>query len=92
MLILLFWWLLALVLALKVFVVWFNSRKRKGASGERLVARRLRNGLPDDYLIINDIYLPLPDGTTTQIDHVVVSQYGVFVVETKKLFGMDIRG
>ena len=82
-----FWWLLALVLALKVFVVWFNSRKRKGASGEWLVARRLRNGLPDDYLIINDIYLPLPDGTTTQIDHVVVSQYGVFVVETKNYSG-----
>lgn len=59
MLILMFWWLLALVvaaIALKVFVVWFNSPKLKGTRGERLVARRLRNGLPGDYQIINDIY------------------------------------
>ena len=51
--------------------------------GEKFVAWRLRFGLPDEYLILNDVYLPLPDGTTTQIDHIVVSQYGVFVVETK---------
>ena len=31
--------------------------------------------------------MPLPDGTTTQIDHIVVSQYGVFVVETKTYSG-----
>lgn len=60
-----------------------DSPSRIGSIGERLVARRLRDGLPDEYLILNDVYLPLPDGTTTQIDHIVVSQYGVFVVETK---------
>ena len=82
-----FWWVLALLFAIRVFFAWFNSPKQKGARGERLVARRLRRGLPDEYLILNDIYLPLPDGTTTQIDHVVVSQYGVFVVETKTYSG-----
>ena len=61
----------------------FNSPSRRGATGEKFVAWRLRFGLPDEYLILNDVYLPLPDGTTTQIDHIVVSQYGVFVVETK---------
>lgn len=61
----------------------FNSPSRRGAMGEKFVAWRLRFGLPDEYLILNDVYLPLPDGTTTQIDHIVVSQYGVFVVETK---------
>ena len=61
----------------------FDSPSRIGSIGERLVARRLRDGLPDEYLLLNDVYLPLPDGTTTQIDHIVVSQYGVFVVETK---------
>lgn len=59
----------------------------KGAIGEKQVALRLRRGLPEEYLILNDVYLPLPDGTTTQIDHVVVSQYGVFVVETKNYSG-----
>ena len=81
------WVLLALVVALKVFLLWWNSPKQKGARGERLVAGRLRKGLPDEYLMLNDVYLPLPDGTTTQIDHIVVSQYGIFVVETKTYAG-----
>ena len=81
------WGALFLVIALKLFFWWWNSPKRKGARGEKLVAGRLRKGLPEEYLILNDIYLPLPDGTTTQIDHVIVSQYGVFVVETKTYSG-----
>ena len=86
-----FMWMFAAVvlvpMVIKIFFLWFNSPKRKGARGEKLVAGRLRKGLPEEYLILNDIYLPLPDGTTTQIDHVVVSQYGVFVVETKTYSG-----
>ena len=81
------WVLLAIVIALKVFWLWWSSPKQKGARGERLVAGRLRKGLPDEYMMLNDVYLPLPDGTTTQIDHIVVSQYGIFVVETKTYSG-----
>lgn len=77
----------AIVIALRIFLLWWNSPKQKGKRGEKLVAGRLRKGLPDEYRILNDIYLPLPDGTTTQIDHIVVSQYGVFVVETKTYSG-----
>ena len=61
--------------------------QQKGKRGEDLVAWQLRKDLPEEYRILNDIYLPLPDGTTTQIDHIVVSQYGVFVVETKTYSG-----
>ena len=32
------WVVLALVVALKVFLLWWNSPKQKGARGERLVA------------------------------------------------------
>ena len=71
------WVAIALVVAFLVFWSWWNSPKRKGGRGEKLVAQRLRNGLPVEYMILNDVYLPLPDGTTTQIDHTVVSQYGV---------------
>ena len=81
------WVVLALVVALKVFLLWWYSPKQKGARGERRVAQRLRDGLPEEYRIMNDVYLPLPDGTTTQIDHIVVSQYGIFVVETKTYSG-----
>ena len=81
------WGAIFLVIVLKLFFWWWNSPKQKGKRGEKLVAGRLRKGLPEEYLILNDIYLPLPDGTTTQIDHIVVSQYGVFVVETKTYSG-----
>lgn len=82
--------MLDIVLVLKSLLpmaLWGDSPNQKGKCGERLVAARLRNGLPDEYRILNNIYLPLPDGTTTQIDHIVVSQYGVFVVETKSYSG-----
>ncbi len=81
------WVVLALGVALRVFLLWWDSPKQKGARGERRVAQRLRDGLPEEYRIMNDVYLPLPDGTTTQIDHIVVSQYGIFVVETKTYSG-----
>lgn len=82
-----FWWLFALVLAVIIFAAWINSPSRKGKSGERTVAKRLRQGLPEEYLILNDVYLPLQDGTTTQIDHIIVSQYGIFVIESKTYSG-----
>ena len=60
----------------------------KGKVGELIVMTRLRKGLPEDeYEILNNIYLPTENGTTTQVDHVVVSRFGVFVVETKNYSG-----
>tara|TARA_R110000737_G_C14624499_1_gene494347 strand:+ start:21397 stop:22347 length:951 start_codon:yes stop_codon:yes gene_type:complete len=60
----------------------------KGKLGERYVSKGLRNKLPSDqYHLINDVTLPLDDGGTTQIDHVVVSTFGVFVIETKNMKG-----
>ena len=32
-------------------------------------------------LFLNDVYLPLPDGTTSKIDIIIVSKHGIFVVE-----------
>lgn len=39
------------------------------------------------YLRLNNITLPLKDGGTTQIDHVIVSSFGIFVIETKNYKG-----
>ena len=87
-----FVWLFAMLLAVKLFAAWLDSPSQKGKSGERTVASRLRQGLPEEYIILNDVYLPLADGTTTQIDHIVVSQYGIFVVETKTYSGWIFGG
>ena len=39
-----------------------------------------------DYVDINDVTIRTRRGTT-QIDHVIISRYGVFVVETKNMSG-----
>lgn len=61
-----------------------------GDSGEFAVARQLRR-LPDTYMVINDVLLPGRNGHNTQIDHVVISTYGIFAIETKNISG-DIYG
>lgn len=59
----------------------------KGKRGERRVSTGLRSRLDaTDYQIFDDITLPVKD-STTQIDHLVVSPFGVFVVETKNMSG-----
>ena len=56
-------------------------------SGEALVSRVLLShfGAPD-YHLMNHVTLRMEDGTT-QIDHILVSRFGVFVIETKDYKG-----
>lgn len=73
--------LVVLVIVIKIF-----KPKIKGVIGETVVATRL-SGLPEEqYRVINDVMLHTDYGTT-QIDHVVVSVYGIFVIETKNYKG-----
>ena len=53
--------------------------------GEKRVAIKL-NWLPKEYITLNDVLLPTRYGTT-QIDHIVVSPYGIFIIETKNYKG-----
>lgn len=63
--------------------------KIKGYFGEKSVAFFLSNLNETKYKVINNIMLQM--GTkTTQIDHVVVSNYGIFVIETKNYKGWII--
>ena len=60
----------------------------KGAVGEAKVAfGSLLTLPPSKYRRFNDVTLPSPHGGTTQIDHVFVSRFGVFVIETKNMSG-----
>lgn len=55
--------------------------------GEALVSRALRlHFFAPDFHLLNHITLKLEDGTT-QIDHILVSRFGVFVIETKDYSG-----
>lgn len=58
----------------------------KGWLGERIV-RRVLAKLPHEYKQWHDVYLLDSEGHTTQIDHLVASRYGIFVIETKNYQG-----
>ena len=58
-----------------------RQAKLSGQQGEYSVSYVLSQ-LPSNFYIINNLLLKTPRGST-QIDHVVVSPYGVFVIETK---------
>lgn len=73
--------------ALAVLAAFFTSAWFKGKLGEFLVNMAAYFRLDHDtYHLIKDVTLPTDTGTT-QIDHIIVSVYGVFVVETKYMKG-----
>lgn len=60
----------------------------KGKYSEKLVLKKMLQ-LPDEYTIFND-FLFESNGHSTQIDHIVVSPYGVFVIETKQSLALSV--
>lgn len=78
-----FWYLIPLVILGGII----KSPQFKGWVGESLVNLSARLFLDKNtYHLIRNVTLPTEDGTT-QIDHIIVSPYGVFVVETKNMKG-----
>jgi len=65
------------------------SPRVKGRIGEAIVNHAVLDKLdPAIYRNFHDLYLPRPDGLgSTQIDHVIVSPFGIFVIETKNYKG-----
>lgn len=59
---------------------------RLGAKGESRVTRELKRLNPKEYIVINDLLVQTPRGSS-QIDHVIISIYGIFVIETKTYRG-----
>jgi hypothetical protein len=60
--------------------------------GEARLSRALQSRFaPPDYHLLNHLTLRL-DGGTTQIDHVLISRFGVFVIETKNYKGWIFAG
>ena len=54
---------------------------------EELLSSVLRQEFsPPDYHLMNHVTLQMKDGTT-QVDHILVSRFGVFVIETKHYKG-----
>ena len=76
--------LLILYILLKIFYP-----KIRGYMGEFWVKLELNKLSKKEYIILNDIMLEDQNGTH-QIDHIVISKYGIFVIETKNYYGMIV--
>ena len=60
--------------------------KVSGDTGELVLSSVMRS-LPDCYHVLDNILLQTKNGST-QLDHVIVSPYGIFVIETKNHKGI----
>lgn len=79
--------LIVFVLFILIWAAYLRSPTVKGARGERRVNSVLDRKLPArEYKVFHDVTLPSSHGST-QIDHIVVSRYGIFVIETKNYTG-----
>jgi hypothetical protein len=80
-------WIAALI---SFFIGYGIGRRRntpRGNEGESMVRNALVSSFPsENFHLLNNITLPIANGTT-QIDHILVSTRGVFVIETKHYSG-----
>ncbi len=79
--------LIAIILLIILIIPFlFKSADYKGKAGESQVASQLYKLNQNEYTILNDVLIQTSRGSS-QIDHVVVSKYGIFVIETKNYRG-----
>lgn len=83
--------LIAVVIIAIIVLLAINGPNIKGYFGEKKSSAMLLLLNKNDYHIFNNIILKTCWGTT-QIDHIVVSQYGIFVIETKNYKGIITGG
>jgi hypothetical protein len=78
---------IALIIAVVIAMSIFTSRRHEGKRGGRRT-RKIAAALLDakTYHQLHDLILETKDGTV-QIDHVIVSPFGVFVIETMDMGG-----
>jgi hypothetical protein len=76
------------VLGILIFALIWNLPVNKGKRGEKRVGKILER-LAEKYngYVINDIIIPNGNGGTSQIDHILLSRFGIVVVETKNYSG-----
>ncbi len=86
-------WFIAVLVALVIgFVLGRYQTHAFQNRGEARLSRALKmRFVAPDYHLLNHVTLRLKD-ETTQIDHVLVSRFGIFVIETKDYKGWIFAG
>lgn len=83
--------LLIILVILVIIALLLSQPKIIGMIGEKAVSSYLNRLDREQYQVINNLLLHTNDSArTVQIDHVVVSNYGIFVIETKNYKGWII--
>lgn len=82
---------LIVILPVALIVLLWKLLPSKGTMGEKRVAQILKKLPEDRYKVINNLLIQ-NNGYTTQIDHIVISVYGIFVIETKTYQGWIYGG
>ena len=84
--------MLWLLIPIVLIIIFFKARTFKGILGELMVkfAAKLRLS-SSTYHRLHNVTLPTANGST-QIDHVFISRFGIFVVETKNMQGQIYGG
>ena len=60
-------------------------KKIRGFMGEFWVKMELKKLPKNEYIVLNDIMIKSSKGTH-QIDHIIISKFGIFVIEMKNYF------
>ena len=80
---------LAFLLFILYLIIKKNYPKLRGYYGEKWVGKDLNKLPKDKYIVLNDIMIKDERGTH-QIDHIVISKKGIFVIEMKNYYGLIV--
>lgn len=80
------YWVLLFLCGIVIYVCIRYGSKIIGWFGEHWTKQSLDQLDKDKYIVLNDIMFEV-NGKTYQIDHIVISKYGIFVIETKQYNG-----
>ncbi|MBO4558078.1 MAG: NERD domain-containing protein [Bacteroidales bacterium] len=84
-------YIIGILLFIGLFTLFLRRGELRGKIGESLVSNKLDRLPKDKYRVLNNVTIPTPKGSS-QIDHLVISIFGIFVIETKNLKGWVYGG
>lgn len=84
--------LFVVVLVSLVFVIGRYAVRIKGALGEWALHKVLSKELPASYQHYRNLVIPTATGDFTEVDHLVLSPFGIFVIEVKNYRGWIFGG
>lgn len=80
-------WIIAAIIVFSFFIAYLKSPRFRGIKGERNIRSILGKTQVGKQYVIND-YVLFANNRSCQIDHILINQNGIYIVETKNYSGM----